>query len=1086
MLVKRLRYVGIGCGLLLSLGGVARAAAAPSESELPLQPIRTVRFETDEGTWMSLDVSPDGKTIVFELLGDLYTLPIEGGRATRITEGLAFDSQPRYSPDGRSIVFVSDRTGSDNLWVSNRDGRELRAVTREKNTVFISPQWTRDGRAIVASKAADVNGRENWASHGEVPLYLYPCSGGSAGLKISGGDFQAVSGVSDSGGGRYLGATFAPDGELFAAANQGGMEDGAWQIVSFDRDTARPRFRTGAPGSAMRPLISPNGEYLVYATRVDEKTELKIQDLGTGRTRTLVPEATRDAQREGAFDARRDLMPGAAFTPDGSALVVSYGGKLWRVEVARGIASPIAFTAVVEQQLGALASFEYPMTQGMRTARQIRHATPSPDGKRLVFTALDRLWIMNLANGVVRRLTPAQPGEYFPAWSPDGRYVAYATWREADGGHLYRMRADGRGQPERLTRVAAYYERVSYTPDGTRLFAARSSRQAKQDSRKRRWRNETRQLPDTDLVAMPASGGEVTSIMPLTSAKAQSSASPAAAQFSSRSDRIHIYDYHEGLVSSSIDGSDRRSILKVTGSGQSGGRMGQVPADDVVLSPDGRHALALVNEQVYVIALPAWVKAQTPAISVDEPSSAALPVVRITDAGGEFPGWASEGRAIFYSLGRSFYQMPFDAAVFKELGEARERQAERVVRTDVQLNVPGDEPSGAILLRGARLITMKGDQILDDAEILIRGSRIAALGLRGTVRPPAAARIVDVSGATIIPGFIDVHAKVVPDAGVHDAQPWEYQVNLAYGVTSLREATPWSSDYLSYADRIDAGEITGPRVFSNGRALSAEQRWTSIDDARGVLKRYSEHYGTHTVRQVLLGDRDVRQWFVIASRELGLMPVAQGGGDLKMLLTLAADGYAALDGASRTFPLYRDVVELLARSGSAYTLGSLVTQSDYYYRKYDVRAERNLMRFTPWEEIEAHPFRGRAASSGDAYTFAQKAADAARFVGQGGLLAVSSRGVLQGLGFHWELWATQSGGLSPHDALRAATWSGASVLGVQNDLGSLEPGKLADLVVLAGDPLQDITNTNTVRYVMKHGRLYEAASLRRIESGQGE
>src|SRR3989475_5483607 len=125
---------------------------------LPLTPTRKVEFDAHEGTWLSLDVSPDGKTIVFELLGDLYTMPVTGGAATRITSGPAFDSQPRYSPDGRHIVFLSDRSGGENIWICDADGTHAKALTKGGNQLYASPVWTPDGNYIVASRTSGVLG----------------------------------------------------------------------------------------------------------------------------------------------------------------------------------------------------------------------------------------------------------------------------------------------------------------------------------------------------------------------------------------------------------------------------------------------------------------------------------------------------------------------------------------------------------------------------------------------------------------------------------------------------------------------------------------------------------------------------------------------------------------------------------------------------------------------------------------------------------------------------------------------------------------------------------------------------------------
>ncbi|MBL8265988.1 amidohydrolase family protein [Steroidobacter sp.] len=1032
---------------LLLLGMTADAAAS-----LPLQPTRQITFDTSEGTWISVDVSRDGKTLVFDLLGDLYQLPISGGQAVRVTSGLAFDSQPRYSPDGRQLLFVSDRDGSDNVWVADADGNNARQVTRETNNIFISPVWTPDGGSIVVSKASGAAGVRDWATRGEVALHLYSLAGG-AGLKVSGAPLLTIAGQSNSAAGRYFGATFGPTGELFAALNRGGMRDGSWQIVSFDRETAQARFRTGAPGSAMRPMVSPDGRYLVYATRVDDRTELRLQDLASGETQTLVSSATPDAQREGAYDASRDLMPGAAFTPDGTSIVTSYGGKLWRVDVSSGRATAIPFTAHIEQELGPLVKFTQRSPSDAPTARKISDARLSPDGKRLVVSAMERLWMVDVSagsssRGAAQRLTQSEQVESFPAWSPDGQYVAYTTWRDDEGGHIYRMRADGRGSPERLTATTAFYEKPAYTPDGSRLVAVRSSRQAQLESRR----------SPGDLVSLPANGGDITVIAPVTAT------TQGGPHFGAPSDRVLMYDAQDGLVSMRLDGSERRAIVKVVGRGEIGPRLGTVPADDVILSPDGRHAVASMRDRIYLVAIPVWAQTQTPVVNLDEPGAAILPTSRLDVTGGESPSWSVDGKSLYWSLGRSWFQRRVDTDSLQD---------QQIVRTDIEIRRPTARAPETLVMRGARLITMQGEQVIENGDLVIADSKIAALGPRGTVEIPADARVLDISGKTVLPGFIDIDAELSPN------QRWQYLANLAYGVTTVRDTRPASSDWMIDADSMESGNALGPRIVSSGPRISAAAQLRSLDEARAFLRGYSEHYGARTIAQEHVGERRVRQWLAIASREQGLSPTAAGGGDLKLKLTLAADGYAGMSGAIRMFPVYRDVIEYLARSGTAYALNVASTQADYFYRRYDLRNESKLLRLAPWSEIEARPFRGRAVAGayGDDYSFQPKATVAAALLTAGGKVTVGSRGLLPGLGFHWELWATQSGGLSAHSALLAATVANAELLGLGAELGSLAPGKRADLQVLDGNPLLDIAQTQSIRYVVKDGRLYDAATL---------
>src|SRR5688572_2051129 len=411
------------------------AAQAVKAKSLPLITTRTLEFTTDEGSWISLDLSPDGRTIVFELLGDLYTLPITGGTATRITSGQAYDMQPRYSPDGARLVFVSDRDGSENVWIANADGTNARALTTTERESYMSPIWTPDGEYVIVAKGAQ--------------LWLYHHDRGS-GLQMTGqrptppppallgpafGQDPNILWVNVRGpvAGGFAAATREPWDEDPMHARSSARVVGPFQIGQLDRETGRLRLRTHETEGAFRPVPSPDGRWLVYSTRYDARQALKLLDLSTGEERWLVMDVQRD-DSEGGGSRDRDVYPGSAFTPDSRALITSYGGKIWRVAIPSGEATVIPFSARVEQQLGPLAKFDYPINDSILTVSQIRGARPSPDGRRVVFSALDRLWLPALppgrggpgsaaANPATIR-TPARPpsptaSETAPVWSPD-------------------------------------------------------------------------------------------------------------------------------------------------------------------------------------------------------------------------------------------------------------------------------------------------------------------------------------------------------------------------------------------------------------------------------------------------------------------------------------------------------------------------------------------------------------------------------------------------------------------------------------------------------------------------------------------
>ena len=1077
----------------------SRPGPAARVASLPLAPSRPLKFTTEEGTWLSVDVSPDGRTLVFDLLGDLYTMPVAGGAATRITSGMAFDAQPRFSPDGARLVFVSDRDGSDNVWTVAADGRDARQVTRVERTQFLSPAWTPDGKYIVVSRNASLFGSL-------YALYLYNKDGGT-GVRMVGGAPPAGQGAAPAPAGpggaatpNFVGAAFGPDARYVYAASRNGGAAGYnqtgfdWQVTVYDRETGQTSARTGAPGGAFKPVLTRDGRWLIYGTREDTATSLRIRDLQTGDERWLRRNVQRD-DMESRFS--RDILPNMAVTPDSKALIATWGGKLWRVAIPTGEATPIPFRADVDLQLGALSKFAYGVNDSTLTVSQIRNARPSPDGRRLAFTALDKLWVMDLPSGAPRRLTRTgrAVGEHMPAWSPDGRFVAYVTWGD-EGGHVHRVRADGAGQPERLTPQAAFYSDLAYTPDGRRLVAYRGPRQARQ---------EEGFLYGRELVWLPSAGGAPTAIAPI--------ANGGLPHFTrTDSERVYLTQGQQGLVSMRLDGTDRKQHLRVTGYVDLRQATPQpTPASEILLSPDGDRALVQAGNNVYVVDVPV-VGGAAPTVSVVNPAQAPVPVRRLTRIGGDFAGWRPDGRGVFYSIGRSYFAYDLargDSLVRDSTARADSlragartaaqaadsaaraaaaRPAYEPQRVDVAITVAKDRPEGTVVLRNAKLVTMRGatmDEVIARGDVLVRGNRIAAVGPAGSLQVPAGTREIDVAGKTVVPGFVDTHAHLRPPFGVHKSQVWEYLANLAYGVTTTRDPQTGSTDVLSYGDLVESGEILGPRIYSTGPGVFWSDDIRSLNDARDVLRRYTEFYRTNTIKQYMVGDRKVRQWVVMAARELGLTPTLEAGLDFRKNLTEAIDGYAGTEHSYPIAPLAEDVVQLVAKSGIVYTPTLLVLYGgpwaeNYWYQRHDVTTDAKLARFTPRHEIVQRGLRRPGWWAENQYAHPLIAAQAKKIVDAGGRVGVGSHGQLQGLGYHWEMWTLASGGMRPVDVLKAATVFGADAIGLARDLGTIEAGKLADLVVLDADPLADIKNTNTVRYVMKNGRLYDGNTLAEV------
>jgi Tol biopolymer transport system component len=1056
---------------LLVLPILAQDQKAPSKKPgLPLKAERKIEFTTDEGTWLSLTLTPDGKTIIFELLGDLYSLPVAGGEAKPITTGLAFDSQPAVSPDGKHIAFISDRDGSENLWISNLDGSELKQLSKDAQGDFESPSWTTESDYVLVSRKQGNTLHEVW---------MYHIQGGS-GIQVT--KSSATATTTPQQRLRALGVVASADGKYFYYARRTGnftynTTFPIWQVVRRDRITGDEDVITSAPGSAFRPVISPDGSKLVFGTRQDTQTGLRVRDLSTGEEKWLKYPVQRDDQESAAT---RDVLPGFAFTPDSRDIIVSYGGKIHRVQISTGEASDIPFTAKVSQDLGPELKFASRVEEGPVKARLIQTPSESPDGKQLVFSSLTHLYKVETGGKAVR-FTSSNAREFQPAWSPDGQWIAYVTWAD-EGGDIWKLRADGSGSPVKLTRVPAFYRDPVWSPDSKRIVALRQARQARLNGSFAFAQSSV----GMDVVWVPSEGGDATLIVP-----ARGTGRP---HFTHDSERIYVYS-NQGLQSFRWDGTDRRTIVKVEG--RSRGPQ-PTPASEVRISPDGKHALAKLNEQLFLIAMPA-AGGETPTINVNTPS---VPVKKLTDIGADDFQWADDGKTMTWALGSSFFRQALSTVTYDppraesadgEKADADKKDEEvkpapkKSLAEEVEIGIeqPRRKATGTIVLRGAKIITMKGEEVIPEGDLVVTDNRIVAVGKRGSVQVPAGARIMDVKGTTIMPGIIDVHAHWIEVArGELDPQSWVFMANLAYGVTSGRDPQTSTNDVFAYQDLIDMGEMLGPRAFNTGPGIFSSTNFQSLDEARNVVARYKKYYRTNTVKSYMVGNRKQREWMVMACKENGIMPTTEGGLDLKLDLTHALDGFSGNEHALPIVPLYKDVVEIFARSGISYTPTLLVAYGgpwaeNYFYETTTVHDDPKLRRFIPHDILDERAKR-RPWFSEEEQVFPKLAAEAAKIVRAGGRVCIGGHGQLQGIQCHWEMWALKSGGLTNHEVLRSATIYGAQAIGYDQDLGSIEPGKLADVLVLNKDPLENIRNTNTIRLVMKGGDMWEADTLNQV------
>ena len=1063
--------------LALIAASLAVAAAAKPEAEPawkvedPHGPTHTVTFTTDEATWLPLDVHPTGTKIVFSLLGDLYVLPMSGGTATRITKGPAYDAQPRFSPDGKWIAFASDRGGIENLWVCDLEGGNARAVSTEKDSTVNGPAWSRDGDYLVGRKRlTDVS------TLGTVELWMWHVKGGS-GVQLTKKDEQPdAADPSFSKDGRFLYFS-ARDARYRYDRN---INEGIWQIKRLDRWNGQVVPVTGEFGGAAAPAISPDGTAMAYVRRIRAKTVLEILDLASGKVRQVASDVQRDNQEGFSFHG---VFPGYAFAPDGRSIVATAGGKIWRFDIASGARTAIPFTADVDQTL--TQSLHTPRREGVGAvrARIVRWPVESPDGKTLVFSALGHLYSQELPKGTPKRVTASNDLEYAPSFSKDGRTLAYVTWNDVEGGHVYAMPFPG-GVRKRLTTVPGQYVNPAFSADGSKIvFVAGSGATFRgEDLSDELWQ---------EIRWIPASGGPSNYV--IGTKNRGPNRRMARPQFDKAGERIYFVENADAsgpippksvLVSVKPDGTDKRTHLRFT------------RAEEAAVSPDGRWVAFNEQYNAWVTALPA-LGAQT--IDIDL-TGAALPLAQCTDEGGEWVNWADDGKTIAWIWGPTYHRIALDkvwpvpAKDDKEKDKGKDKDADKKPKLpanetiDIALSVPRDHPTGTVAYTGARLVTMKGDEVVERGTIVVTDDRIVAVGGDSAVTIPAGAKIVDLTGKTVIPGLFDEHAHLhYSTLDIFPQRPWKYLANLAYGVTTTHDPSAANQEVFGQSEMVEAGLMIGPRIFSTGYILYGADDpgraiINSIDDARHHLRRMKA-LGAFSVKSYMQPRREVRQWIIAAAREEGMLVVPEGGGDLEMDMTFVLDGHTTVEHALPITPLRNDVVWFLARSTTSYTPTLLVAYGGisgdkWFHQHYELWKDERLQKFVPQRIVDGlGRIRGIMVGDPADWHHIDVAASAKDVMHAGGRVCLGGHGQMQGLGPHWEMWAFVQGGMTPLEAIRVATRYPAETLGLDKDLGSLESGKLADFVVLDANPLERIENSETVSLVVKNGRAYRPDDL---------
>lgn len=1033
--------------------------------------ISQVPIKTDEGTWMDVDVSPDGQTIAFTLLGDIYTVPITGGPATRIAQGMAWEVHPRFSPDGKRIAFTSDRGGGNNIWIMNADGSDKRQLTKESFRLLNQPTWSPDGRFIAAKKHFTTQ-----RSLGTGEIWMYHVSGGGGVQVVERRSTQLQKELGEP--------IFAPGGEAiyytrnttpgntFVYAQDSNA--GIFAIERHDLDTGEVTRAVGGYGGAVRPAPSPDGREIAFVRRDKDVSQLWVKDIASGAERMIYGALDLDVQETWAVTG---VYPNMDWTPDSGSIVFWAGGKLNRVDRDGSNHAVIEFSVDDTRAIADAPHPEIEVAPDRFATKMAKFGTLSPDGTSIVFETLGKLYTKSArGRDAPRSLTgdTSDTIELYPAFSRDGSRLAFIRWTDEGLGEIVIADANG-ANASVVSRVPGHYANLAWSPDG-RMIAY--------EKRTGGYLTAPEQSENPGIYLQPASGGDPMMV----------SRSGSTPQFGAANDRIFMIG-REGdklaLMSSDLDGGKTRT--HATGS----------LVNDFRIAPDGSTIAFRQNYEVF--AMPVIPGGKPVDVNEDK---GPVPITRVSDGGADFMGWARGGETLFWSLGAQLKQAQVsdffaDAPTAKD-AKGKDNKSTGYEAPDIGISmavtVTKAAPSATIVITGAKVLTMAAGLDKDDAGIIengvivIEGDRIAAIGAAGEVDVPQGATMVDASGKIVMPGFVDAHHHGPHGTGeLVPQQNWSLVQDLALGTTTTHNPSSDASLIFAAAERQQAGTLLAPRIFSTGEIVYGAKspgvyaRIDTYEDALDHVRRIKAQGGI-SIKNYNQPRREQRQMVARASAQENMLVVAEGGSLFGMDMNLIADGNSTIEHNVPGDVFYEDVLQFFGQSNTNYTPTLVVTYGglagDPYWRQATDVYDHPLMIHTPPKALLASTAR-RTKAPDWAFVDDNAAREAKKISDRGIKVSIGAHGQQAGIGAHWEIWSFARGGFSPVEALKTATIYPAQSLGMAKDVGSLEVGKLADLLVLSADPTANVRNSDTIENVMLGGRMYDARTMQEVVTGTG-
>ncbi|KAL4937283.1 hypothetical protein BDV06DRAFT_227091 [Aspergillus oleicola] len=1090
-----------------------------------------------EGTWLRITTHPFLPEIVFDMLGDLYcmstTLQQDGTAQTvhPILRGIPYDKEAEFSSDGKNLAFISDaRFGVDNIWtipysscaeMAEKDQEEVRAATvQQTNSTFrfySSPAFHPTESKIIATKWF-LTGRPNGAGEiWEVPFLehqdanrILPEQGGKrmiqrnlppswstdqyfesqlgaeqARYTPSGDGIVFTRNVRDANSGK-----FSYNKDVHAGINAAFLLNTTTGVTS-ELVAAAPSVpnKPASPGGANMPRLSRDGRTLAFVRRVDDREVLALKDMTSGTVHYAWDGLDYDLSTIPAF---MGAYPNYGWAENDSAIVIWAQGKIWRVDLEfnhlgerMGMGKPVMllFEARIELALGETRYSETNITKSeLSTHRQIRALRglrSDLTGGKVVFEAAGDNILADVRTGAVQNITKPNFNVscYAPSFVTGSEFILQACW---DDRHLTKLY---------LTDLNKYYSvaevqgiprgrYLSPVSDGSIIAYVRTGKDYMFGDVEETF-GEGVWIGDIKLPKIGRSqAARVSSLRRL-----EGVASSAETKLALGQDGVLLIENPISVSKYKVHKNDLSNVVK----GKTSIQMTASLADNgAVALRDFQHVwLTTTEPQTAIWSKPGDV--QTPG-----------DLVRLSDIGGHDVAFSGDGERVLWLLGSTLYSAEVDQVTegcSRASLQSRDSGACAWQFTSNQtLNVTqrmASPPAEVLIIVNATLISMspRAPKAIQNATIIIEGGRITAVGAGSDVNIPTTQfHLLSAHGGAVLPGFIDVHGHWGGFLNPYPTQSWEMSTFLTYGVTTIHN--PASRNVAGYIERhlIDKGRMYGPRVFHTGDVLygstqpSVYTEINSLQDASDALLRIREEGGEDlalSVKNYQLPSRAARQRLLTAAKELNMLVVPEGGWSFDWGLTYFIDGYTSHEHPLPTPWLYDDVVSLIEASGSSYTPLTVMNYGGIFgqhwvHQTEDIPCDPKLRRYVRHDILESLTEVKKAPKS--SYLFFNTTISTAKLASRGVRTNIGAHGE-QPIGYlyHSEMKMMGMGGQTPYDVLKAATIGGATSLGLQSSIGSVEKGKLADLVVYPEgvDTVQKVwENSMHIHFVVRGGTVF--------------